>query len=573
MFLETEVREPRDIDFDDLDADITVLAHQPGVGKTHAVMEYMKTHPDAFYFTDRHDTINEIIADMDISDYEYSHWQGFKRICEWRHAREGKSKYGLPVAVWCRLCNRTNCRYKRQFNERERVFAPYEHLKTRHIKPYPRVAFFDENKLDIETLSFDKKSVVDWMRTIDIDEGMVRQLKKGDFTSSKRYRLGRSDVVARHHETLTAAYENDVPDKKMQRLLSHSAQEIWNYFDWARKYDDYESDYHIPIYYHGFELAQEGVPLVFLDATFHRKFFRFLLEAYNGEIGFNRDITVKIYKSAEENKNTNVYALRPRNRRPRQSFRYRRDINEWLIPDLNHIKRIFGAGNVGIIGHKNVVGYALINREYYGNLRSSNKLADKDALVILGTYEISEQDIQEDMAKLLYKPLKKIKENAYSRRSRKRRNGYTMHQESADGHMGGKNGSRGEPIYMGEWIQQLIFDNEMYQAYHRNRGLRNNRTIITYGLVPRKIDREFNVKKVYRNEEEEFWQNLEVQHPVGYVMRKLRAMVNDLEQGDAATPVARRYKIWKEGGRGPDNQAVDGLLRVYKRLKKQVKNQ
>lgn len=46
------------IDFDSEEADIIVLSYQPGVGKTYCAMQYIETHPNSFYFTERHETIN-----------------------------------------------------------------------------------------------------------------------------------------------------------------------------------------------------------------------------------------------------------------------------------------------------------------------------------------------------------------------------------------------------------------------------------------------------------------------------------------------------------------------------------
>lgn len=559
--------EPQDVDFDDLDADITVLAHQPGIGKTYAVMQYMKTQPDAFYFTDRHDTIDEIIADMGISDYHYSHWEGFGRKCEWNEGVDARRERGLPIGVLCELCNRSNCRYKQQFDERERVFAPYEYLKTKHIEPYPTIAFFDENKIAMDTLEFDRDAVVDWMRAIGESEHNIASMETGDFTSSTWYYIGEVAVSGHHQQAVRTAIENDASEKEIKHLLSNSAPNIWDYLWWARRYDDYDREYHVPLYYNAFDLVKEGVPLVFLDATFHRKFFHFLLEAYNGEIGFNRDVNVQIFTSKWQNKDTHVYRLRPRGYRPRRSFIYHRDsIDDWLVPDLQHLRQIFGDGNIGIIGHKEVVDDSLINGEYFGNLRSSNQFADKDALVILGTYAISEDVIHEYMAKLLYKPIDEIKKKICSREIAKKCDAHRIHQNSADGYLGND-----EPIFMGEWLQQILFDNEMYQAYHRNRGLRHNRVVITYGLVFPRIKKEFTVKTISISDEEEFWQQLETKHTIGYVIRNLCAIVRDFEEGNSPTTIANEYKIWREGG-GANVEAVQGLHAVYERLKRQGEN-
>ena len=79
---------PKEINFDDMleqkGQNIYMLAHQPGIGKTYRVMEYLKKKIDEdddftfFYFTDRHKTIEENIKGF--TDVEVLHWEGFERI-------------------------------------------------------------------------------------------------------------------------------------------------------------------------------------------------------------------------------------------------------------------------------------------------------------------------------------------------------------------------------------------------------------------------------------------------------------------------------------------------------------
>ena len=62
-----------EIDF--MASDITVLSQQPGLGKTHAVIELCKKNPDKkiLYLTTRHRLINEITKGL----RRASHWYGF----------------------------------------------------------------------------------------------------------------------------------------------------------------------------------------------------------------------------------------------------------------------------------------------------------------------------------------------------------------------------------------------------------------------------------------------------------------------------------------------------------------
>ena len=73
------------IDF--MASDITVLSQQPGLGKTHAVIEFCKNNPGKkiLYLTTRHQLINEINTEL----RKASHWYGFS------HLEDGEPK-GCP---------------------------------------------------------------------------------------------------------------------------------------------------------------------------------------------------------------------------------------------------------------------------------------------------------------------------------------------------------------------------------------------------------------------------------------------------------------------------------------------
>lgn len=140
-FLPPKIREPRNIDFDELEADITILAHQSDIGKTYSVIQYMKENPNTFYFTGRHAIIDEIIKDMGITNLKYAHWEGFDRKCPRREVVEWHKENPLPIGIICSICKKENCEYRKQFDARERVFAPYEYLKTDYVKTISKPRF------------------------------------------------------------------------------------------------------------------------------------------------------------------------------------------------------------------------------------------------------------------------------------------------------------------------------------------------------------------------------------------------------------------------------------------------
>jgi hypothetical protein len=94
------------IDFSAKTEDIIVLAFQPGLGKTHMVLEYMKTHPNSFYFTDRHNTIDENIKNW--TNVPHQHWKGFSRRCSNIYLKNLQERYNLNPNVICNYSHKAD---------------------------------------------------------------------------------------------------------------------------------------------------------------------------------------------------------------------------------------------------------------------------------------------------------------------------------------------------------------------------------------------------------------------------------------------------------------------------------
>jgi len=130
IFDKFEEKEPSKINFNNLEADIVVLAHQPGIGKTFSVLNFMEKEKDSFYFTTRHEVIEENIRSRGWNEGFYSHWKGFGKLCKEETHKE-LSMRGIPPKILCSICKqRGHCDYLSQFKNRKRVFAPYEFLNT-----------------------------------------------------------------------------------------------------------------------------------------------------------------------------------------------------------------------------------------------------------------------------------------------------------------------------------------------------------------------------------------------------------------------------------------------------------
>lgn len=148
-------------------ADITVMAQQPGLGKTHSVIQFCKENPDKkiLYLTTRHRLIEEITADIPNA----SHWYGFgyhdngvPKGCPKFHIPKVQKLYeaGLGASIICRVmgCDQSKCRYHQQFGRSDIVFAPVDYINTKYIRNNDKfrfdICFIDESILKTKEIKF-----------------------------------------------------------------------------------------------------------------------------------------------------------------------------------------------------------------------------------------------------------------------------------------------------------------------------------------------------------------------------------------------------------------------------------
>ena len=89
------------IDFSKVTEDIIILAHQPGLGKTYTVLEFMKKHPDSIYLTNRHAIIKENVKNW--NKKTYAHWMGFNKIC--KNKRKKRKRFVVCFYSRRNLCS------------------------------------------------------------------------------------------------------------------------------------------------------------------------------------------------------------------------------------------------------------------------------------------------------------------------------------------------------------------------------------------------------------------------------------------------------------------------------------
>jgi hypothetical protein len=302
----------------------------------------------------------------------------------------------------------------------------------------------------------------------------------------------------------------------------------------------------------------------------------------------------------------------------------------WLPYHINKIRDIYGEENVGIITYKKIAIEPFfrllgINIQHFGGLRSSNLFKDKKVLVVLGTFFESEDDILDLVEKIfdiqgkdiiieelenkkimdeLIEEMKIITNkkpkttNEYDTiLEPKRRRRFTDSKDwiydndwYLDGYQVPNNITSKDQfdmikhrIYPVEWIQRAIWDDEMYQAFHRNRGLLNERVIFTYCWFPPKILTEFNTIAVNRDEQDEnqLWDMLEKQERKSNLMKSFikdidnlveekkitikdiqTAIKNPKKRLGGITTIAKKYKMYNTSEREEIKKFLEHYLKV-----------
>lgn len=249
----------------------------------------------------------------------------------------------------------------------------------------------------------------------------------------------------------------------------------------------------------------KNTKVIMLCATFDEKYFTDMLKSYSGEIGikslkivrsekevlklqedmtfkmkkviYNKkdfsesNISVKIFYTKTENKNTIVYHINPENRYSNSEPANMLDIMQYI-----HIRY----PDVGCIGSKEFMVKLGDWGLHYGEAEGSNNYDDAESFIKIGSYtqnikshvdEYKQQYMDFDLPKLP-----------------KRDDPYMLDI------------MRWIEINCGKrCIDFINFQNysKNYDAMHRNRGLWNNyRALIVFGMMPKGISEEFTIKEI-----------------------------------------------------------------------------
>jgi hypothetical protein len=612
------------IDFDSLidKYDIIVLNHQPGIGKTYSIMNYVvrKLKDDSnysfFYFTDKHKTIKEHISNF-FKDYEVLHWEGFNRIISNRDAVSAYYNYSLKIPAVNKLYrinpNELDIYYS-QFNKSnklKRVFSPFNYLDSKYFTnklEYLDIVFLDESITQMVTYSIDNDNTEKVFRALSSKGDIwVKHLHNNlEYFDDEILK----EINNSYKSIAEDALQKKDDNKELLSTLKKFKPYIFNRFiKWGSLYDWKEQSYTFPMYYYNaFDAILKGVPIVISDASFNEYLFSYFLESYNGETrelgkeGF-KDLNVIILQTKHKNKDTIIYRMHPRASYSKSSVvDYHKETEKSTAYEIGEIIRVFGVENVGIVSFKDIsiTGKLLgLNIEHFGGLRGTNILEDKPVLIILGTWlphppiwdkkrkesinnmvweyfliKLNKDDIQEAFAtapQIVYDDFGDV--------------------DIAKAHITiDKNFVKSDSLadiaekHPASMINMHFFS-EVYQAYHRTRGLRNNRIIFAYGWFPEpemlinkvivksffryNLRNEFDVKKEFKPEK--LYEILEQSEDIFLSWKKL---ILDIDNGKKSnTDIANEYKIWGGSAQGPNTGLIKDMReKIHNKFKKEIKD-
>ncbi|MHA2255333.1 MAG: hypothetical protein ACXAAM_04610 [Candidatus Heimdallarchaeaceae archaeon] len=549
--------------------------------------------------------------------------------------------------------------YLDQFNNTKRVFAPFQYLsKDEFIKNPPQIVFLDERISQLETYTFNGNEIAKVLELIKAPSEYIDHAKSGKKEDIQFFwdENVREKIEKLYNKAIISAVAKG--RKRLDKYKKFNPYKLLPYLSWSKIYNYDIDSYSLPFYYKALDVVTEkNVPIVILDATFNKGLFSYFLESYNGEMREKRpktyksfkDLRIKILTSDVSNSETTIYRMRPGGSWPKRSFtEYRDSTWEWLLTDLKELRSIFGDANIGIITYKELSWlFEAMNFdiEYFGNLRGTNKLENKLVLVIIGTWvplppswiEVKKKEKDEtetdkkDKIKISKKKkeyidniakkyfLKKITQNDVI----EARVGAPLPIELDYPELYGEDDSKSRlPIFIDsqlksiEGIEKLfcysdadrtdsfpismintIWFDEIYQAIHRNRGLRHTRIIFSYAWFPeRKMMVKYNgnwipylsfnynlrdefpstkkildgksIKKVFDEEDKEKVFSYYGQRYKAGIMQKLMKYI---ELDENVTDISKEFKIHTKGKkRGAYTTPINELKKAYKKVKEIV---
>lgn len=504
---------------------INILALQPGVGKTTKIKEYLKDKDKWLVTVPNYNLIESEYKEIIEMD-GVSYWKGFDRLCPKYLKNDSKVKFlrdnqKLYPSVICGKCTskeKNECRYKQQFNESNKVITVSAFYNTPRFYEKGKfkfdIAIIDEELSGYDELRIDDEKInkaIELIRNYlnyeiakgETDHSIIppfREIfKNKDFYSLESdYPIGDiifSGVKAEKEEALEKVFKRENwEDYKIMADLDFLKLKKWFYYYFIYGEDRAYGDPHI---YRLFDLARQGVKVVFSDASFSKRIFSKLVGRYIKEeqklsrrILFKEYIIkdedykdfelpyeiekIRVFMSSIQDEKTFFYRMWTDSNFHKSNFQ-RREVPEEMLDFYKKINRKYY--KPAIISYSSIwTRYFDLTKfsefAYFWNIRGINKFKNEEIIIIVGTPVPDGGALLDDYNNLFIEDYEK----------RNKIPVFSKKKSGLDGF---------------EFYQRYKIDSEIYQAVHRIRPFNNpNKTIYVFGFVPEELIKEFNVNEL-----------------------------------------------------------------------------
>ncbi|WP_048190772.1 hypothetical protein [Methanobacterium sp. SMA-27] len=408
---------------------ITILSQQPGTGKSTLLKKYLQATDEKWVLTVPNHTLIESEYGKIKKIKGVNAWKGFSKACpkyigKDTHVRKLKDRYGFNAGLICsNACTKDEqkkCPYKKQFKNPKNIITVSAYHNTQYFYDKEKfrfdIAIIDESLQGHKPLELKKDEI---RKSIDLIYDYIDnpQIKMYFMDIIEKKELFLYDINLEHGKAIIDLVSTDqrkavqkaLNQKKDSDIKTINKLKIYDIIKWLYYYSIYQEDriYGDPYIYRIFDLARQGVKVVFADASFNLSLFQSLLGRYQHEdkliprskllktkdLKPIENLEIKLYSSHIKNDDLTIYRMWGENSFYKEHLRRNKDDLQYFI-DQTRRKH----PNIGIITYKKHLG--LFNKEdestYFGNLRGLNSFEKKDAMFIIGSYLTNHEAIVND---------------------------------------------------------------------------------------------------------------------------------------------------------------------------------
>lgn len=492
---------------------IQILNLQPGMGKTHRIIEYVKSTTDKILIIVPNHSLVESSYKGLTERNDVEHWMGWSYKCpkknediyEIKMKRDFEKQHiYFPISYVCpEACTKIEqkkCPYHAQFEAKARIIITVPDLIEKALANdrHWDLVVFDEASQRGSKVKFNDNNINNVLKTLYL---------QNDDEEDDRYNVYSHHVLEwddwdknlfkkiYNNEFFKALKKKD--KKRLSILAKFNQKEINQYQDIYFKYDVKGDYFNIPYIFKAFELASKGVPVLFSDATFNEIMFKAQYELWKRDLNSDYIFSIRttLYTSNVANKSAIIYWVNPNNKWYSNRF-------DNFVMDIKEVIKAFkkSGKSVGVITNK--------KREYwfkddvdivshYNATRGLNYFKNLDILMVVSVPSVNEEDFVKD-----YDATFRKQTEVYEKKELIKKNNYWHDKETgeylADNSM--------PPVAIpkkddSQWTvrDQYIYylTSEVLQSIERDRNLIVNGTkTFVFGIVPPEIEKERTIIKI-----------------------------------------------------------------------------